>query len=78
MENKYVIKKNKMKANIEINDREYLIKFKREDFSLEFISQCLTRIFTEKSVSNGRYPGDIITRTFNYDVSNRFDHLDDK
>lgn len=67
-----------MKANIEINDREYLIKFSREDFNLEYLSQLVNRILNEDSTYQVRACGDIITRTFNYDAPNRFDNLDDK
>lgn len=67
-----------MKANIEINDCEYLIKLKREDFSLEFLSRFMNKILTEESIFQGGTAGDIITRTFHYDSPTRFDHLDDK
>lgn len=67
-----------MKANIEINDREYLIKFRKEDFSLEFLSSFINKILTEEPACIGSLAGDIITRTFHYDAPARFDHLDDK
>ena len=67
-----------MKANIEINDREYLIKFRREDFNLEYLSQFVNRILNEDSAHQIQASGDIITRTFNYDSPNRFDNLEDK
>ena len=67
-----------MKANIEINDREYLIKLKREDFTLDFLSRFMSKILTEESIFQGGTAGDIITRTFHYDAPSRFDHLDDK
>lgn len=67
-----------MKANIEINDREYLIKFRREDFNLEYLSQFVNRILNEDSTPQIQASGDIITRTFNYDAPSRFDNLEDK
>ena len=67
-----------MKANIEINDREYLIKFRREDFNLEYLSQFVNRILNEDPSDQIQTSGDIISRTFNYDSPNRFDSLDDK
>lgn len=67
-----------MKANIEINDREYLIKFRREDFNLEYLSKFINRILNEDSTHQIQTSGDIITRTFNYDAPNRFDNLEDK
>ena len=67
-----------MEANIEINDREYLIKLKKEDFSLEFLSSFMNRMLMEEPSFEGGSRGDIITRTFHYDAPTRFDHLDDK
>lgn len=67
-----------MKANIEINDSEYLIKLKREDFNPAFLSQFINRILSEEPFFPGLTTGDIITRTFHYDAPNQFDHLEDK
>ena len=67
-----------MKANIEINDREYLIKFRREDFNLEYLSQFVNRILNEDPSDQIQTSGDIISRTFNYYSPKRFDSLDDK
>jgi hypothetical protein len=67
-----------MKANIEINDREYLIKFSREDFNLEYLSRFVNQILNGDPSNQIQTTGDIITRTFNYDAPNRFDCLEDK
>lgn len=69
-----------MKAsNIEITEKEYLIKLNKEDFDLSFISNLLKRIQAEKFFSPFRNQeeddDDIISRCGNREC---FDHLDDK
>ena len=65
-------------AKIEINEQGYLISLSKKDFSLEFLTNFLEGILNDGSYTENKNHGDIISRTFNYDNPNRFDHLDDK
>ena len=67
-----------MKARIEGNELEYLISLPKEDYSLEFLTNFLYRILNEGTHTDSRNHGDIISRTFDYDNPDRFDHLGDK
>lgn len=69
-----------MKESIlEINDQEYLIKLKKEDFDLSLISRLLKKIKSEQFSYNKQYEiGDLKSRHLDLDYSSRFDHLSDK
>jgi hypothetical protein len=66
---------------IEISDQEYLIKLKKDDFSLTLIKNLIKRV---KEEHNPKFnpinceSEDLKYSQLNYDSTSRFDHLGDK
>jgi hypothetical protein len=66
---------------IEISDQEYLIKLKKDDFSLSLIKNLLKRVKEEHHQKLGQQnyeSEDLKYSQLNYDSSSRFDNLGDK
>lgn len=67
-----------MKARIVFNDQEYLIHLKKEDYSIEFLSNFIRRIQQEDAAFRAEQEGDIKTRVLEYPDGLRYDRLEDK
>ncbi|WP_395803636.1 hypothetical protein [Daejeonella sp.] len=66
---------------IEISDQEYLIKLKKDDFSLSLIKNLVKRVKEEhnQELSEINYGSeDLKYSQLNYDSTSRFDYLGDK
>jgi hypothetical protein len=66
---------------IEISDQEYLIKLKKDDFSLSLIKNLVKRVKEEhnQELSEINYESeDLKYSQLNYDSTSRFDYLGDK
>ena len=68
-------------SSLEITEKEYLIKLRKDDFDLPFIYQLLKRIQAEQlffSKKKDDFEDDIISRISYLDSPSRFDNLNDK
>lgn len=66
---------------IEISDQEYLIKLKKDDFSLSLIKDLVKRVKEDHIQDLGQInyeSEDLKYSQLNYDSSIRFDYLGDK
>jgi hypothetical protein len=66
---------------IEISDQEYLIKLKKDDFSLSLIKNLVKRVKEEHNQELGEInyeSEDLKYSQLNYDSTSRFDYLGDK
>jgi hypothetical protein len=66
---------------IEISDQEYLIKLKKDDFSLSLIKNLVKRVKEEHNQELGQINNqdeDLKYSQLNYDSTSRFDYLGDK
>lgn len=68
-------------SSLEITEKEYLIKLRKEDYDLSFIHQLLKRIQAEQFFFTAKardHADDSVSRNLNVDNSVRFDSLNDK
>ncbi len=66
---------------IEISDQEYLIKLKKDDFSLSLIKNLVKRVKEGHNQELGQINNqdeDLKYSQLNYDSTSRFDYLGDK
>jgi len=67
-----------MKATIVFNEHEYVIQLKKEDFSLDFLGDFISRIQREERFFQHQLEESAEDFRTDDAVTSRFDHLDDK